>query len=58
MRKKAECPVHGDRPGPLEKVPPETLRYARQGKRFVELAMEYGADRAKNRVVDEWSATR
>ena len=40
----------------LEEYAPDAVRYARQGKRFVELAQEYGTINAKKRVRDEWKA--
>ena len=54
--KKLELPVHVEELDPLQGVDPEVLRYAKQGKRFIELALSCGTIKAKNRVRDEWKA--
>ena len=41
---------------PMGGMAEEALRYARQGNRFVELALMIGEVRAKNRVRGEWQA--
>ena len=54
--KRLELPVHGENKNPLEGVSEEVLRYAKQGKRFIELSLACGTIRAKKRVRDEWKA--
>ena len=51
-----ELPVKGDVESILEEYTPEVIRYAKQGKRFVELAGEIGTIKARNRNRDEWKA--
>ena len=54
--RRIEYPIHGDTVGILQNYAPEAIRYARQGKRFVELALESGTIKAKSRVRDELKA--
>lgn len=53
LRQQLELPAKGEREAALADFSAEAVRYDRQGKRFLELASEYGAIRAKNRVRDE-----
>ena len=54
--KRLELPVHGDPVDILAEYNADTIRYARQGKRFVQLAKIQGTIKAKNRVRDERKA--
>ena len=54
--RRIEYPIHEDAVGILQNYAPEAIRYARHGKRFVELALESGTMKAKTRVRDELKA--
>ena len=54
--KRLELPVKGDPVDILAEYSQDSIRYARQGKRFVQLAKVQGTIRAKNRIRDEWKA--
>ena len=54
--KMLEFPTKGGPGNVLESFPNEAVRYAKQGRRFIELALEHGTIRAKHRVRDEFKA--
>ena len=45
-----------DQADPLEGCDDEAARFARRGRKFLEMALEFGAIRAKGRHRDEWRA--
>ena len=51
-----EFPTAEDGDNLLDSYAPEALRYAQQGKKFVQYALEHGTIKAKSRVRDEWKA--
>ena len=53
---KLEYPTSGDEVDIATSYSPEAQRYARQGRKFIQYAMEYGTIKAKCRVRDEWKA--
>ena len=51
-----QFPVSTDPTDPLEAYDAEAARFARRGKKFLDLALKFGEIRAKGRHRDEWRA--